>query len=71
LVDAGTLSHEGLCPDMGSLIDGQWVDKWRDTQSTGGRHVQPDAAVRNWITADGEPGPSGDGGFKAEADRYH
>ena len=56
---------------MGSLIDGQWVDKWRDTQSTGGRHVQPDAAVRNWITADGEPGPSGDGGFKAEADRYH
>ena len=56
---------------MGSLIDGQWVDKWRDTKSTGGHFVRPDAKVRNWITADGEPGPSGDGGFKAEADRYH
>jgi putative glutathione S-transferase len=56
---------------MGSLIDGQWVDRWRDTQSTGGRYVRPDAKIRNWITADGEPGPSGDGGFKAEAGRYH
>jgi putative glutathione S-transferase len=56
---------------MGSLIDGQWVDKWRDTKSTGGHFVRPDAKIRNWITADGEPGPSGDGGFKAEAGRYH
>jgi len=56
---------------MGSLIDGQWADKWRDTKSTGGHYVRPDAKVRNWITADGEPGPSGDGGFKAEAGRYH
>jgi glutathionyl-hydroquinone reductase len=26
---------------------------------------------RNWVTADGRPGPSGEGGFKAERGRYH
>lgn len=26
---------------------------------------------RNWVTADGSAGPSGEAGFKAEADRYH
>ena len=29
------------------------------------------AKFRNWITADGTAGPSGDGGFKAESGRYH
>ena len=52
---------------MGSLINGEWVDKWRDTESTGGHFVRPDAKVRHWITRDGAPGPSGDGGFAAEA----
>lgn len=56
---------------MGSLIDGKWVDAWRDTKSTGGHFVRPDSKVRHWITADGQAGPSGDGGFKAEAGRYH
>jgi len=56
---------------MGSLIQGKWVDKWRDTDSTAGCFVRPDAKVRNWITTDGAPGPSGIGGFKAEAGRYH
>lgn len=56
---------------MGSLVEGKWVDKIRDTKSTGGHFVRPDAKVRHWITADGEPGPSGNGGFKAEAGRYH
>lgn len=36
-----------------------------------GRFVRSDSRFRNWITADGEAGISGDGGFKAEADRYH
>jgi putative glutathione S-transferase len=27
--------------------------------------------LRNWVTPDGEPGPSGRGGFKAEPGRYH
>ena len=55
---------------MGLLVDGRWVDKWYDTSSTGGRFVRSDAQFRNWITADGSPGPSGEGGFQAEAGRY-
>ena len=55
---------------MGLLVDGRWVDKWYDTSSTGGRFVRSDAQFRNWITPDGSPGPSGEGGFPAEAGRY-
>jgi putative glutathione S-transferase len=53
------------------LVDGQWHDVWYETKSTGGRFVREDAAFRNWITADGSAGPSGEGGFKAEPGRYH
>jgi glutathionyl-hydroquinone reductase len=56
---------------MGLLVDGVWQDQWYDTKSTGGRFVRKDSAFRNWITADGSPGPTGTGGFKAEAGRYH
>lgn len=56
---------------MGYLINGEWHDKWRDTEANDGSFVRPDAKVRHWITATGEPGPTGDGGFKAEAGRYH
>ncbi|MBS9478556.1 glutathione S-transferase family protein [Ancylobacter radicis] len=56
---------------MGLLVDGQWVDKWYDTKSTGGRFVRTTTRFRNWITPDGAPGPSGEGGFPAEAGRYH
>jgi putative glutathione S-transferase len=56
---------------MGLLIEGEWHDKWYDTKSTGGRFVRQDSAFRNWVTADGSPGPSGEGGFKAEPGRYH
>ena len=56
---------------MGLLVDGEWHDKWYDTKSTGGAFKRSTAAFRNWITADGSAGPSGEGGFKAEAGRYH
>ena len=56
---------------MGLLIDGQWQDKWYDTEVSGGRFVREDAGFRNWVTADGRAGPTGVGGFKAEANRYH
>jgi putative glutathione S-transferase len=56
---------------MGVLVDGKWQDQWYDTTKTGGRFVREDSAFRNWITADGSPGPSGTGGFKAEPGRYH
>ena len=56
---------------MGLLIDGEWHDKWYDTKSTGGAFKRSTAKYRNWITADGSAGPSGDAGFKAESGRYH
>lgn len=56
---------------MGLLQEGRWVDQWYDTKETGGRFVRRSPQFRNWITADGSAGPSGVGGFKAEAGRYH
>ncbi len=56
---------------MGLLVDGQWVDQWYDTKKTGGGFVRTQTQFRNWITADGSAGPTGQAGYKAEADRYH
>jgi len=56
---------------MGLLIDGEWHDKWYDTKKSGGRFERQASKFRNWVTADGSPGPSGEGGFKAEPGRYH
>jgi glutathionyl-hydroquinone reductase len=56
---------------MGLLIKGQWHDQWYDTSKSDGAFEREDARLRNWITADGTPGPSGQGGFAAESGRYH
>lgn len=56
---------------MGLLIDGKWHDKWYDTASTGGAFKRKESHFRNWVTADGSAGPSGEGGFAAESGRYH
>lgn len=56
---------------MGMLIDGKWHDVWYDTKSSQGRFVRSESQFRNWVTQDGSPGPSGEGGFKAEPGRYH
>jgi len=56
---------------MGLLIDGVWRDQGFDTKSTGGRFVRKDSHFRNWVTADGAPGPSGEDGFLATPGRYH
>jgi len=56
---------------MGLLIEGVWHDRGYDTKSSGGRFVRWDSAFRNWITRDGSPGPTGEGGFAAERERYH
>ena len=53
------------------LQEGRWVDQWYNTKENDGRFVRRAPQFRNWITADGAPGPSGDGGFKAEIGRYH
>jgi glutathionyl-hydroquinone reductase len=56
---------------MGLLIDGVWHKDWYDTGKTGGKFVRTESQFRNWITADGSPGPTGKGGFAAESGRYH
>lgn len=56
---------------MGLLVDGEWQDKWYDTKSSGGKFERSAAQFRNWVTADGTAGPSGQAGFKAESGRYH
>ncbi|NBA96802.1 glutathione S-transferase family protein [Pseudomonas sp. R5(2019)] len=55
---------------MGLLIEGQWRDQWYES-SKDGAFQREQAQRRNWLTADGQPGPSGDGGFAAEPGRYH
>ncbi len=56
---------------MGLLVDGVWQDQGYDTGKTGGRFVRGDSRFRNWVTPDGAPGPTGEGGFAAEPGRYH
>jgi len=56
---------------MGLLVDGYWTDRWHDTSASSGRFQRPESAFRNWVTPHGTPGPTGDGGFKAEPGRYH
>ncbi|WOX04021.1 glutathione S-transferase family protein [Microbulbifer pacificus] len=56
---------------MGLLVNGEWKDRWYDTDKSGGEFEREAAQLRNWITADGNAGPSGEGGFVAEKDRYH
>jgi glutathionyl-hydroquinone reductase len=34
---------------VGLLVNGQWVDRWYDTESTGGRFRRQDAAFRSWV----------------------
>lgn len=54
---------------MGLLVDGVWKTDWYDTGKDGAFR-RSEARFRNWITPDGAPGPSGEGGFAAEAGRY-
>jgi putative glutathione S-transferase len=55
---------------MGLLVEGRWQDKWYES-SKDGAFQREQAQRRNWVTADGKPGPSGVGGFAAEPGRYH
>ncbi|EJM82171.1 glutathione S-transferase family protein [Pseudomonas sp. GM60] len=55
---------------MGLLVEGRWHDQWYES-SKDGAFQREQAQRRNWLTADGTPGPTGVGGFAAEADRYH
>lgn len=54
------------------LVNGKWMDNWQPVQNADekGRFLRQVSSFRNWITPDGSAGPTGDGGFKAEAGRY-
>src|SRR5581483_12156429 len=54
---------------MGQLVDGVWQDDLERHKD--GHYVRATTSFRNWVTADGSAGPSGQGGFKAERGRYH
>ena len=56
--------------EMGLLVRGEWRDEWYDTEATGGAFQRSESQLRSWVTADGSPGPSGRGDFRAEAGRY-
>jgi len=55
------------------LINGVWKENWQPVQKQDeqGRFIRQTSSFRNWITPDGSPGKTGEGGFKAERDRYH
>ncbi|MEM9621220.1 MAG: glutathione S-transferase family protein [Pseudomonadota bacterium] len=56
---------------MGLIQNGRWVDQWYDTASSDGAFQRKASSFRNWVTADGAAGPSGQGGYRAEQNRYH
>ena len=55
------------------LVNGRWQGDWQPVQAVDakGGFVRQVSSFRNWVTPDGAPGPTGHGGFKAEAGRYH
>ena len=56
---------------MGLLVDGVWQDEQHGARTPEGRFVRPTTRFRNWVTEDGGPGPTGEGGFAAARGRYH
>lgn len=56
---------------MGLLVDGVWQEQEHRTRTEGGRFNRPRTRYHNYVTPDGSPGPEGEGGFAAEAGRYH
>lgn len=54
------------------LVNGVWQENWQPVQAKDeqGRFIRQTSPFRHWVTPDGAPGPTGEGGFKAEAGRY-
>lgn len=55
------------------LIDGKWASTWQPVQNEDedGRFLRQDSHFRQWVTADGSPGPEGQPALPAEPGRYH
>lgn len=59
---------------MTMLINGKWsTEEWHPHQTANveGEFIRKPSTFRNWVTPDGAAGPTGTGGFNAEAGRYH
>ena len=56
----------------GRMIEGRWMSEAdAAAHDAKGAFARPASAFRNWVTPDGAPGPTGQGGFRAEPGRYH
>tara|TARA_R110002096_G_scaffold75732_8_gene178833 strand:+ start:25352 stop:26314 length:963 start_codon:yes stop_codon:yes gene_type:complete len=55
------------------LENGKWMADWQPVQASDekGGFVRQTSSFRNWVTPDGRAGPTVEGGFTAEAGRYH
>ena len=55
------------------LVDGKWPEDWQPVQAKDakGGFVRQTSSFRSWVTPDGAAGPTGEGGFAAQAGRYH
>jgi putative glutathione S-transferase len=55
------------------LVEGKWSAAWQPVQATDakGGFVRQTSTFRSWVTPDGSAGPTGEGGFRAEPERYH
>ena len=56
---------------MGYFVEGVWAEDNYDPKADRGRFVRQPTRYHNWVTPDGAPGPTGEGGFTAEPGRYH
>jgi putative glutathione S-transferase len=56
---------------MGFLLNGLWTQEDALPATAEGAFIRRESQFRHWITPDGAPGPTGEGGFPAEAGRYH
>ena len=56
---------------MGFLQDGVWMQDKAGWARADGQFKRADSPLRNWVTPDGNAGPSGTGGFAAAPGRYH
>lgn len=57
---------------MGAMIDGTYrEDDPAPDSAADGEFKRARADIRNWITPDGAPGPTGGGGYSADPGRYH
>ena len=51
---------------VGILVNGEWQSDATQKKETSGKFIRKDTMCRNWVTADGSAGPSGEAGFKAD-----